>query len=46
MVVYLLRNDLGIVARDVKVDSFRYIDKIEAGKKDKELLVKASENKN
>lgn len=36
MVVDLLRNDLGIVARDIKVEKFRYIDKIRAG--DKELL--------
>ncbi len=36
MVVDLLRNDLGIVAKKVKVDKFRYIDKINAG--DKELL--------
>lgn len=36
MVVDLLRNDLGIVADNIKVDRFRYIDKIRAG--DKELL--------
>ena len=36
MVVDLLRNDLSIVARDVKVEKFRYIDTIEAG--DKKLL--------
>jgi len=36
MVVDLLRNDLSIVAKDVKVDRFRYITKIKAG--DKELL--------
>ena len=36
MVVDLLRNDLSIVATDVKVDKFRYIQKIKAG--DKELL--------
>jgi para-aminobenzoate synthetase component 1 len=36
MVVDLLRNDLGIVASDVRVEKFRYIDKINAG--DKELL--------
>lgn len=36
MVVDLLRNDLGIVAQKIKVDKFRYIDKINAG--DKKLL--------
>ncbi len=36
MVVDLLRNDLGIVANKIKVDKFRYIDKINAG--DKKLL--------
>lgn len=36
MVVDLLRNDLGIVARDIKVERFRYIDHLETG--DKELL--------
>lgn len=36
MVVDLLRNDLGIVANKVKVDKFRFIDKINAG--DKKLL--------
>ena len=36
MVVDLLRNDLSIKAKNVKVESFRYITKIEAG--DKELL--------
>lgn len=36
MVVDLLRNDLSIMAKDVKVEEFRYITKIEAG--DKELL--------
>ncbi len=36
MVVDLLRNDLGIVGSNVKVEKFRYIDKIKAG--DKELL--------
>ena len=36
MIVDLLRNDLGIVANDIKVDKFRYIDKISAG--EKELL--------
>jgi len=33
MVVDLLRNDLSIVAKDVKVENFRYITKIEAGNK-------------
>lgn len=33
MVVDLLRNDLGIVANKIKVDKFRYIDKINAGTK-------------
>ena len=36
MVVDLLRNDLGIVATNIKVERFRYIDKIRAG--DKQLL--------
>jgi len=36
MIVDLLRNDLSIVAADVKVEKFRYIDTIRAG--DKELL--------
>ena len=36
MIVDLMRNDLSIVARDVKVERFRYIDQIKAG--DKELL--------
>jgi len=36
MVVDLLRNDLSIMAKDVRVEEFRYITKIEAG--DKELL--------
>jgi para-aminobenzoate synthetase component 1 len=36
MVVDLLRNDLGIVSTNVKVDKFRYIEKINAG--DKKLL--------
>ncbi|MGA1932887.1 aminodeoxychorismate synthase component I [Arcobacter sp. YIC-464] len=33
MVVDLLRNDLGIVASKVRVEKFRYIDKINAGEK-------------
>lgn len=36
MVVDLLRNDLSIVAKDVKVEKFRYVQTIEAG--DKRLL--------
>ena len=34
MVVDLLRNDLSIVSSNVKVEKFRYIDKISAGDKD------------
>lgn len=33
MVVDLLRNDLGIIGSNVKVERFRYIDKINAGEK-------------
>jgi len=33
MVVDLLRNDLGIVSKKVRVEKFRYIDKINAGNK-------------
>jgi para-aminobenzoate synthetase component 1 len=36
MIVDLLRNDLSIVAKNVKVDKFRYVQKINAG--EKELL--------
>jgi len=36
MIVDLMRNDLGMVATEVKVEKFRYIEKIRAG--DKELL--------
>ncbi len=36
MIVDLMRNDLGMVARDVEVERFRYVEKIRAG--DKELL--------
>ena len=36
MVVDLLRNDLSIVASDIKVEEFRYVDKIDSG--EKELL--------
>jgi len=41
MVVDLLRNDLGIIGTKVKVNSFRFIDKIKAG--EKELLQVSSE---
>lgn len=41
MIVDLLRNDLGIVAKNIKVEKFRYIDRIKAG--DKELLQVSSE---
>ncbi|MGA9045097.1 aminodeoxychorismate synthase component I [Sulfuricurvum sp.] len=33
MIVDLLRNDLGIVAKDIRVEKFRYITTIDAGKK-------------
>jgi len=33
MVVDLLRNDLSIVARDVKVEKFRYVQEIDSGEK-------------
>ena len=36
MIVDLMRNDLGIIGTDVKVERFRYVDKIKAG--NKELL--------
>jgi para-aminobenzoate synthetase component 1 len=36
MIVDLMRNDLGIIAKNIKVEKFRYIDKIIAG--DNELL--------
>lgn len=36
MIVDLMRNDLGIIGNEVKVEKFRYIDKIKAG--EKELL--------
>ncbi len=36
MIVDLLRNDLGIVSKNIKVEDFRYIEKINAG--EKELL--------
>jgi para-aminobenzoate synthetase component 1 len=41
MVVDLLRNDLSMVAKDVRVNRFRYIEKIRAG--EKELLQVSSE---
>lgn len=41
MVVDLLRNDLGIIGKNVKVNKFRFVDKITAG--DKELLQVSSE---
>ena len=41
MVVDLLRNDLGIIGKNVKVNKFRFIDKIKAG--NKELLQVSSE---
>ena len=41
MVVDLLRNDLGIIGTNVKVNKFRFIDKIKAG--EKELLQVSSE---
>jgi len=41
MVVDLLRNDLGIIGRNVRVNKFRFTDKIKAG--DKELLQVSSE---
>jgi len=41
MVVDLLRNDLGMVAKNIRVNKFRYIDKIKAG--DKELFQVSSE---
>ncbi len=34
MVVDLLRNDLGIVAQDIKVEKFRYIDHLKTGHKE------------
>ncbi len=41
MVVDLLRNDLGIIGKNVRVNKFRFIDKIKAG--NKELLQVSSE---
>lgn len=41
MVVDLLRNDLGIVATNIRVERFRYVEKIRAG--EKELLQVSSE---
>lgn len=36
MIVDLMRNDLGIIGSDIKVEKFRYVEKIKAG--NKELL--------
>jgi len=36
MIVDLMRNDLGIIGSDIKVEKFRYVEKIKAG--EKELL--------
>jgi len=33
MIVDLMRNDLGMVGTDIKVESFRYVEQIEAGEK-------------
>jgi len=33
MIVDLMRNDLGMVARNINVEKFRYVEKIEAGSK-------------
>jgi len=41
MVVDLLRNDLGIIGKNVKVNKFRFVDKIKAG--EKKLLQVSSE---
>jgi para-aminobenzoate synthetase component 1 len=41
MVVDLLRNDLGIIANNIRVDKFRYVDIINAG--DKKLLQVSSQ---
>ncbi|MEA1880338.1 MAG: aminodeoxychorismate synthase component I [Campylobacterota bacterium] len=34
MIVDLMRNDLGIIGSNVKVEKFRYVEKIQAGKKE------------
>ena len=34
MIVDLMRNDLGIVGSNIKVEKFRYVEKIKAGKKE------------
>jgi len=34
MIVDLMRNDLGIIGKDVKVEKFRYVEKIKAGEKE------------
>ncbi len=36
MIVDLMRNDLGVVGREIKVEKFRYVEKIKAG--ERELL--------
>ena len=41
MVVDLLRNDLGIIGKNIRVNKFRFVDKIKAG--EKELLQVSSE---
>ena len=43
MIVDLMRNDLGMVGTDVKVEKFRYVEKIRAG--EKELLQVSSKIK-
>ena len=34
MIVDLMRNDLGIIGSEIKVENFRYVEKIKAGKKE------------
>ncbi len=34
MIVDLMRNDLGIIGSEVKIEKFRYVEKIKAGKKE------------
>ena len=34
MIVDLMRNDLGIIGSEIKVEKFRYVEKIKAGKKE------------
>jgi len=43
MIVDLMRNDLGIIGKNIKVEAFRYIEKIKAG--DKELFQVSSKIK-